>query len=144
MPDAQLHVLLLLLGIVLCWIARAALSRSRRRPRNHNFDSTASPLLNLPDLELRRATVPRPGGSAGGEVTERARLWDDLSAREQEIARAFAGNWRADEIAADLNLSPNTVKTHLRHIYTKLGIHSKAERLQFLRAIGEFPRSRPQ
>ena len=39
-------------------------------------------------------------------------------------------------IAADLYLSANTVRTHLRHLYRKLGAHSRPEAVRRARAIG--------
>ncbi|WP_296013213.1 helix-turn-helix transcriptional regulator [uncultured Adlercreutzia sp.] len=50
-----------------------------------------------------------------------------LTAREIELlALTLQGKTRA-QIEQELYLSANTVKTHLRHAYGKLGVHSKAE-----------------
>lgn len=49
-----------------------------------------------------------------------------LSAREQEIARMVAKGYPNKIIAAVLEISCWTVNTHLRRIFAKLGVHSRA------------------
>lgn len=51
----------------------------------------------------------------------------DLTKREQEIIVLVAQGKTRSQIEAELFLSENTVKTHIRHGYAKMGIHSKEE-----------------
>lgn len=58
-----------------------------------------------------------------------------LTARESELLTlALQGKTRS-QIEQELYLSANTVKTHLRHAYGKLGVHSKAEAAELLESI---------
>lgn len=50
-----------------------------------------------------------------------------LSERETEVAELIARGRTVAAIAQELFVSENTVRTHSKHIYTKLNIHSKAE-----------------
>lgn len=50
-----------------------------------------------------------------------------LSARETEIFLLLARGRSRPYIRDSLYLSKNTVATHIRHIYEKLGIHSQQE-----------------
>lgn len=50
-----------------------------------------------------------------------------LSPRETDILVLLAWGKSAKRIEELMGISPNTVKTHVRHIYSKLGIHSRAE-----------------
>ena len=52
---------------------------------------------------------------------------DPLTAREIQVLRMAASGRCADELARELYLSRNTVKTHLAHVYDKLGAHNRAE-----------------
>ena len=50
-----------------------------------------------------------------------------LSPREQEIARLVTEGASNKEIAHILEISPYTVATHLRRVFTKLGVGTRAE-----------------
>ena len=66
---------------------------------------------------------------ATGEVV-RARsveTRDDLTAQERQIAELARDGLSNPEIGARLFLSPRTVEWHLRHVFSKLGIHSRRE-----------------
>ncbi len=67
--------------------------------------------------------------AATGE-TRRARdpsTLDELTPQELQIAVLLTGGKTTREAAAALFLSPKTVEYHLRHVYQKLGIHSREE-----------------
>jgi DNA-binding NarL/FixJ family response regulator len=53
-----------------------------------------------------------------------------LSARELAVLRMAAAGKREGQIASDLNVSPNTVKTYLRRICEKLRAPSRADAIQ--------------
>ena len=52
---------------------------------------------------------------------------DILTPAERVVAARYALGLSHKEIATDLLVSANTIRTHLAHVYDKLGIHSKAE-----------------
>ncbi|GMU03136.1 hypothetical protein KH5H1_72570 [Corallococcus caeni] len=52
-----------------------------------------------------------------------------LSRREVEVVQGVLSNWTNETIAEDLGLTLNTVKTHLRNIFPKLGIESRTDLL---------------
>ena len=49
-----------------------------------------------------------------------------LSERESQVLTAFARGQSIPQIAADLYLSPSTVKTHTQRLYEKLGVSDRA------------------
>ena len=50
----------------------------------------------------------------------------ELSGREREISVLVAREFTNEQIGEKLNISELTVKTHLRNIYSKTGIHDRA------------------
>ncbi|TDT33962.1 DNA-binding NarL/FixJ family response regulator [Naumannella halotolerans] len=59
-----------------------------------------------------------------------------LSARETEVLRLVADGATNNDIAARLHISDPTVKSHLVHIYTKLGVSSRTAAVASARDSG--------
>jgi DNA-binding CsgD family transcriptional regulator len=58
--------------------------------------------------------------------------WEALSPREQEVAALTCLGFTNRQIASQLGISADTVKTHLRNVLAKFQLHSKSElRLAF-------------
>ncbi len=58
-----------------------------------------------------------------------ARRLERLTPREIEILSRMAEGRSAEEITDALGMSPNTLRTHMQNVLTKLGVHSKMEAL---------------
>lgn len=61
-------------------------------------------------------------------------LLPKLSPRENAVAHCFGDGKTYKEVARDLGMSPNTVRHHIRAIYSKLGVKDKARIAQLLHA----------
>ena len=68
-----------------------------------------------------------------------AKLAGALTERELRILRYLPTMLSNAEIGAEVFVSLNTVKTHLRSIYRKLGASSRAEAVERARALGLLP-----
>jgi ATP/maltotriose-dependent transcriptional regulator MalT len=53
--------------------------------------------------------------------------WDSLSHREKQVVALVCLGSRNYEIAQTLGIAPETVKTHLQHVYDKLHLRSRKE-----------------
>jgi LuxR family maltose regulon positive regulatory protein len=68
-----------------------------------------------------------------------------LTESETRVLRYLPTNLSAPEIAGELYLSLNTIRTHMRHLYAKLGVHTRADAVERARALGLLaPSSRPR
>jgi LuxR family transcriptional regulator, maltose regulon positive regulatory protein len=70
-----------------------------------------------------------------------AQLTEPLSEPELRVLRYLPSNLTTPELAGELFLSVNTVKTHMRRIYAKLGAHNRSEAVRRARALGLLGRS---
>ena len=77
-----------------------------------------------------------PGGGApavggGGAQAGAQPLPDDLTPREAEVLRLIAAGRSNGEIAAELVVSAATVKTHVNHVFAKIGARDRAQAVHY-------------
>ena len=79
---------------------------------------------------------------AGGTTTPRRSGRDhrgELTAREADVLALVAAGLTNAEIARRLSVSEATVKTHLNHAYTKVGLQNRAEAVEYAKRQGLGP-----
>jgi LuxR family transcriptional regulator, maltose regulon positive regulatory protein len=107
----------------------------------------ASPASGWPERQDRHPAAPAASISqvvdllaqANGPAAppgEPALPCEALTRSEVRVLRYLPTNLSSPEIAAELYLSTNTVKTHQRHLYQKLGASSRTEAVERARALG--------
>lgn len=67
---------------------------------------------------------------------QRSQLLGALSSRERQVLQGVVEGMRDGRIAAELCISPNTVRTHVANILAKLKVHSRLEAATVARAAG--------
>jgi LuxR family maltose regulon positive regulatory protein len=110
--------------------------------------------LDEGDAMYRLVQMARDRGSMGAELNVLIEAFDhivadkrqnvpppearvvELSKREQEILRYVAAGLTNQEIADRMFISVNTVKTHLKHIFSKVGATSRAQAIARAYALG--------
>ena len=90
-------------------------------------------------LVQRRAHGIRPSGvrSAAPDA-----LPDPLSERELDVLRLLGSDLGGPAIARELFVSLNTVRTHTKHIYTKLGVNNRRAAISRAHQLGLLTRGR--
>jgi LuxR family maltose regulon positive regulatory protein len=96
----------------------------------HRRSGTAHPALisEILDLVAGKPSAPPPAGAQPP--------LEPLSESEIRVLRYLPTNLSGREIANELYVSTNTVKTHMHHLYTKLGTHRRGEAVARARALG--------
>jgi LuxR family maltose regulon positive regulatory protein len=77
----------------------------------------------------------------GADGRERPSLVDPLSERELEVLRLLGSDLDGPGIARHLVVSLNTVRTHTKHIYTKLGVNNRRSAISRAHQLGLLSRS---
>ena len=95
----------------------------------HARNRTAHPALIAEILSLLAGKGPTPPAGLLAPL-------EPLSSSEIRVLRYLPTNLSQPEIANELHISRNTVRTHMSHLYAKLGTHSRTEAVQRARELG--------
>jgi LuxR family maltose regulon positive regulatory protein len=93
-------------------------------------------LDDLPDLGRLGPLYEETENALLGRRRREGFLGDDLSEAELRILHGLVDGKSLGSVAQELWLSPNTVKTHRRSIYRKLGVNTRAELLERAQDLG--------
>ncbi|MFF7179153.1 LuxR C-terminal-related transcriptional regulator [Streptomyces sp. NPDC008121] len=117
-------------------VAQALLDARRDRLRGPFRDARSwiRPLLSTAPLDGLAADWLTPGRPRGGAPA--ALVAEELSGRERDVLLRLARMMSTEEIAADLYVSVNTVKTHLKSVYRKLAVNRRNEAVRRAREVG--------
>jgi LuxR family maltose regulon positive regulatory protein len=141
-------------GVVLPFVLNPAPELLKRHSRHRTAHAALISDI-LSQLSSGRASAGsgggpgRPGGMASvqdrwGPGGPAPRLAERLTDSETRVLRYLPTNLSAPEIAGQLSVSVNTVRTHMRHVYEKLGAHRRTSAVERARALGLLaPSSRP-
>ncbi len=99
-------------------------------------DQDAVLVFDAPTEEEVQALEEKSGRSFDDHLSDLA-AQRGLTQREAEIFLLWATGHGSKYIQESLVISAATVKTHVRHIYDKFGVHSRAEMIKLLEGEGE-------
>ena len=90
----------------------------------------------LPGRDERTAGAVASSRARAIPAGSSPRLTEPLSRSEIRVLRYMPTNLSTPEIAGELSLSVHTVRTHIRHLFAKLGAHGRTEAVAQARALG--------
>jgi LuxR family maltose regulon positive regulatory protein len=124
-------------------VAQALLDARRERLRRPFLDAGAwiRPLLATTSPHELAAGwltpgLPPCGEQPGTESSPSPLVAAELSGRERDVLDRLARMMSTEEIAADLYVSVNTVKTHLKSVYRKLAVSRRSDAVHRARDLG--------
>jgi LuxR family maltose regulon positive regulatory protein len=97
--------------------------------QRHARQRTAHPALIGDILSLLAGRAPAPPAGPPPPL-------EPLSDSEIRVLRYLPTNLSAPQIASELHVSHNTVRTHMRHLYAKLGTHRRFDTVERGRSLG--------
>jgi LuxR family maltose regulon positive regulatory protein len=112
-------------GVLLWFLLHPVPGLLQRQARQR----TAHPALTADLLSLLAGNMPTLTAGPPPPL-------EPLSDSEIRVLRYLPTHLSAPEIAGELHVSHNTVRTHMRHLYAKLGAHRRIEAVARARALG--------
>jgi two-component system, NarL family, response regulator LiaR len=106
-------------------------------------------LKNVEPQELARAVRLADGGETMLDPAVAARLveslaagegdeLDELTPRERDVLRLLASGYANKRIALELGIAEKTVKTHVSHVLSKLGVSDRTQAALYAHRLGRF------
>ncbi len=95
-----------------------------------SLSAGGSPMTPIIARQLLARLSPRSAGQGSAVPV------DMLTAREQDILAKLARGYTYAEAAELLGIAPSTVQSHVKNIYSKLAVHTKAEAIFEARQMG--------
>jgi LuxR family maltose regulon positive regulatory protein len=97
--------------------------------RHAQLHTAHAPLISeILAISSGRTPAPEPG-----DVEP---LLEPLSESELRVLRYLPTRLQGPEIAGELYVSVNTIRTHMRHLYAKLGVHRRVDAVERARQLG--------
>ncbi len=95
----------------------------------HKTSAGKTPVDEAPAIEIAAEETPANDASQSALDLNCARLSDEfgLTEREREVFLLLAHGRNGRYLMDKLVISRNTAKTHIKHVYMKLGVHSHQE-----------------
>ena len=97
---------------------------------------TAEQAIVASPMQERTSKPQRSAQGRPGLTSVAQPLLDPLSLRELEVLKLLAGGASNQEIALALVVTPGTVKLHVNHILTKLGVKNRTRAILRARDLG--------
>jgi len=106
----------------------------------HGFLTKDTPVAQLADsvraavdgrVLINQGLARAAAGNVGPQEQHAALLAEQLTDRERQVLALLAQGNSGKQIAAELAMSPNTVRTHVQAILSKLQVHSRLEAAAF-------------
>jgi LuxR family maltose regulon positive regulatory protein len=107
------------------------------------LEEARAELSALPDAGMLALLLSETEDHLSGHRRREGFLGDGLSESELRVLRLLAEGRSLREVAGELYLSQNTVKTHRRTIYRKLGANTREEALERAAELDLVPRRSP-
>ena len=106
----------------------------------HGFITKDTPMARFVDsikaamsghVVVPHRLAARAAGARSTEERDAGLLAEQLTKRERDVLGMLVEGTRSEEIARRMSISPNTVRTHIQNILTKLQVHSRLEAAAF-------------